>query len=215
MNTTAILHFMQSAPFAIYAVDMTQTIVFWNSSAEQILGHKSREVVGRKCYEVCNTLPEAGLEPICIQGCPSITLARAGQIPSIANPRIRCASGERKLVTVTPLVIPLNGRHRDNIMIHILSQQNNHSQEQSNSLANGIANVLTQQGSHSDEVAMLTSREREVLRLVALRQEPARIAVELNISSHTVLNHIRNARTKLHAANRMEAVLLAIVHDML
>ena len=206
---------MQSAPFAVYAVDMTQTIVFWNSAAEQMLGHQSVEVVGRKCYEVCNTLPEVGSDPICIQGCPSIRLARAGQVPLIDNARIHCASDERQLVTVTPIVIPLNGRHGDNIMIHILSQQNVHSQERSTSLADSIANMLSQQGLHSDEVATLTSREREVLRRVALGNEVAQIAAKLNISDHTVLNHIRNARTKLRAANRMEAVLFAMVSDMI
>ncbi len=59
-----MLHMMQSASFGVYAVDMTQTIVFWNFGAEKILGHRAEDAIGRKCYEICNGLPIQGSEPI-------------------------------------------------------------------------------------------------------------------------------------------------------
>ena len=55
----------------------------------------------------------------------------------------------------------------------------------------------------------LSSRELEVLRLVAQSVGASRIAHALNISPHTVLNHIRNARRNLLASNRLDAVLTA------
>ena len=55
----------------------------------------------------------------------------------------------------------------------------------------------------------LTNRETEVLRLVALSLDSRQLAEELHISEHTVLNHIRNARVKLNAANKLNAVLTA------
>ena len=38
---------MLEAPYGVYAVDMDQRIVFWNSAAERILGHERENVLGR------------------------------------------------------------------------------------------------------------------------------------------------------------------------
>ena len=61
----------------------------------------------------------------------------------------------------------------------------------------------------------LTGREREVLRLVAQGLDNRSIADRLFISSHTVLNHIRNVCRKLKARNKLEAVLTAMRLDLL
>ena len=52
----------------------------------------------------------------------------------------------------------------------------------------------------------LTFREREVLDLVALGASDKEIAAQLSISLHTAKTHVRNILSKLHAANRREAV---------
>ncbi len=36
-TTEGILDLLSAAPYGVYAVDVSQTIVFWNRSAEQIL----------------------------------------------------------------------------------------------------------------------------------------------------------------------------------
>ena len=61
-----------------------------------------------------------------------------------------------------------------------------------------------------DQVKPLSIREVEVLRLVSLGLETGQIAGELNLSSYTVLNHIRNARRKLRSQNRLGAILAAL-----
>lgn len=55
----------------------------------------------------------------------------------------------------------------------------------------------------------LTSREREVLTLVAQGHRNADIARELFISTKTVTNHITNILTKLQVADRTQAILRA------
>ena len=57
----------------------------------------------------------------------------------------------------------------------------------------------------------LTGREVQVLPLVALGTEAARIADELGISLHTVRNHIRNLLYKLNAATPLDAVVKGYV----
>jgi DNA-binding NarL/FixJ family response regulator len=55
----------------------------------------------------------------------------------------------------------------------------------------------------------LTSREREVLELVARGYDNRRIARELFLSDKTVRNHVSNVLAKLEVADRSEAVLQA------
>lgn len=51
----------------------------------------------------------------------------------------------------------------------------------------------------------LTSREQEVLRLIAEGQSDKQIAVTLSISLYTVKSHVRNILAKLHVNSRREA----------
>ena len=55
----------------------------------------------------------------------------------------------------------------------------------------------------------LTDREREVLQLIAGGARNSEIAAQLFISPKTVRNHISNIFTKLHVADRAEAIAVA------
>ena len=55
----------------------------------------------------------------------------------------------------------------------------------------------------------LTDREREVLDLIAAGIDNAEIASRLYISNKTVSNHISNIFTKLHLADRAQAIVAA------
>lgn len=57
--------------------------------------------------------------------------------------------------------------------------------------------------------ADLTSREREVLSLLAEGASTEEIAQLLFLSLHTVRNHVRNILTKLQARTKLEAVIVA------
>ena len=94
--TSSMYGLLSKAPYGVYAVDMSQTILFWNRSAERILGHTADEAVGLRCYEVLQSLPESGTVPVCLQGCPAIRLAREGRVPSVVNVAARCAAGRTK-----------------------------------------------------------------------------------------------------------------------
>ncbi|MCY4652885.1 MAG: PAS domain-containing protein [Dehalococcoidia bacterium] len=122
MSVRKMLALMLEAPYGVYAVDMDQRIVFWNSAAERILGHRRDEVIGLRCYEVCASLPQNGTSPICIEGCPSITLAKQGMIPPVSHVQMRQSSGERKPVTVTPLIIQVGRESEPTILVHLFHE---------------------------------------------------------------------------------------------
>jgi DNA-binding NarL/FixJ family response regulator len=60
------------------------------------------------------------------------------------------------------------------------------------------------------QIESLSSREREVLRLVVEGKDNATIASELFISPYTVKNHISNILLKLNVNNRIQAAVLAV-----
>jgi DNA-binding NarL/FixJ family response regulator len=56
----------------------------------------------------------------------------------------------------------------------------------------------------------LTTREREVLTLLARGYTGEEVARQLQVSAETVRAHVRNSVTKLHARTRLHAVVLAL-----
>ncbi len=61
-----------------------------------------------------------------------------------------------------------------------------------------------------EEVSALTSREKEVLTLVAQGASDQEIAENLVISIHTVKSHMRNILSKLHLSHRHDAAQYAL-----
>jgi PAS domain S-box-containing protein len=68
----------------------------------------------------------------------------------------------------------------------------------------------------STPAATLTSREREIVTLIALGQDTGEIAAELHISPETVRSHVRNAMGKLdvHTRAQLVAVVLCAEHAL-
>jgi len=56
----------------------------------------------------------------------------------------------------------------------------------------------------------LTSREREVVTLIALGRSTTQIAEELHISSETVRTHVRNSMSKLDVHTRAQLVAVVL-----
>ena len=60
-----------------------------------------------------------------------------------------------------------------------------------------------------------TAREREVLALLATGATDSEIADLLGLASATVQTHVRNAKTKLGARTRAQAVALAVAQGLI
>jgi DNA-binding NarL/FixJ family response regulator len=60
-----------------------------------------------------------------------------------------------------------------------------------------------------DPMALLTAREEQILRLVALGQSNKEVATALDLSEKTVKHYMTNIFQKLQVRNRVEAVLMA------
>ena len=187
---TSILDRLGGAPYGAYGVDLDQTVVFWNAQAEEILGYKADEVLGRKCYETVQLLASDGATTVCTQNCPAIVAANRGQIPPVAYVRMQTASGLSKPVTTFPLIVTDDADQL--VLVHMFHET-------------PVAAPTTDE----PMPLPLTSRETEVLSLLAVGLRPVEIAERLFISVHTVRKHIGNASEKLHTHGMMSAVLAA------
>ena len=146
-----------------------------------------------------------------------------GSIPSAARLEMLCASGERKSVSVTPMVV--SGAVGDApLIVHLFEDREERGE--SDTALDEVRAELSQSGVDivSDRPAVipaagastaLTSRELEVLHLVALGRGTAEIAAELGISQHTVRNHVRHFRGKLNASTKLDAVVTALRQGIL
>lgn len=201
-----------------YALSVDQTILYWNGGARRILGHRVEQVIGRRCYEVVAGTVSGSLSPACTSGCPSLRCVQDGIIPGPVEMSMLCASGERRLVSLTPMVVA--GVLRDApILVHLFDDVTSEVDTKRNigsitdALSKGGAEIVSnhpERRSGSAFVPKLTARELEVLRLVSLGWDTQRIADALDISYHTARNHIRHFRQKLSAGTKMDAVLTAI-----
>lgn len=221
MTTEALLSALETATCGAYAVSVDQKIVFWNRSAERILGHTAEDVMGKRCYEVVAGLAPGGLAPECLGGCPSIRYLRSGLVPAPIKLRLLCSSGDRKWVTVTPMVVA--GVFRDApLLVHLFDEaseiEESMTGEAGREIVAGSGAVVSERPqvtSASTERPVLSRRELEVLRLMAQGWDTQRIADDLGISRHTVRNHIRNLRQRLNASTKLDAVVKGLRQGIL
>jgi len=195
-------------------VDSAQRIVMWNRAAERMLGFTSREAEGRYCFEMFCGMDDAGCR-VCRHGCQVHTQALDGAIVPTRDLCVRSKCGPELWVNMTTLRMP---RDADDhlTLVHLfrdISKQMAMQKGMRRLLDEGddghdhagTEHKLTEQRRRKD----LTSREREVLRLLATGASTTAIAETLVVSRATARNHIHNMLSKLNAHSRVEAVAVA------
>ena len=192
-----------------YAVDQGQAIRFWNSGARRILGHSGQDVIGQYCHQVLRANPGNGLPPVCQRGCPFIRLAGQGRIPPAFETSLLCASGQRKRVTLAPMIIP--SENGGITLVHLFRELPDGESGARGDAARDdwLSALFTGVAAAPNMDASLTGRELEVLRLMSAGLTNHEIAENLAISYHTVRNHVGNVRGKLQAGNRQQAAIIA------
>ena len=223
MTPNEIFQLLSSDRFGAYAMSADRVILFWNSGAQRILGHRSKDVLGHRCHEILSGLTPGGICPGVPGRCPSIRDLRAGLTSTPIRLRMDCASGQRKLGALTTLVVW--GVLEDGpLLAHLLRDPTD--EEESVVVAGSVQDTPPEIGAPAlledpgvappmEKFRELTPRELEVLRLVSRGWRTSRIADELGLSHHTVRNDTRHFRRKLGAATKLDAVLTAIRRGIL
>ena len=218
MVTGGIFALLDNAPYGAYAVDVEQTIRYWNAGAEGILGYAAADVLGRRCYEVLERIPVEGSSPFCVEDCPIIRTGLQGGVPQVMTLLLRSASGPTKRVHFTPLFLP-KLQDDPKLLVFLFHEDADSGQASELDCDEGmLARMLAGSNGTSAvrvEGEPLTAREREVLCLLSAGLNTREIAHNLHLSVHTVRNHFSNARQKLRVRSKLEAVLAAQQHGLL
>ncbi len=193
----------------VYAVDHDQTIIFWNRTAERLLGYRPSDVIGRKCYDVIAGGDHLG-HPFCGSDCPVIECARKGRAPDNYDVHTRTASGRPRWINVS-IVVLKGRRRRSTVAVHLfrdITDKRRREMRLTRLLPDSPA-VVTET---EDAPSRLTRREAEVLQLLASGLATPRIAEILGVSRTTVRNHIEHLLAKLGVHSKLEALAYAVRH---
>ena len=206
----------------VFAVDEDQLIIYWNESAQKILGYTADEVTGQSCYLIlCGCDDKGGA--FCHQNCGVRTAAASGKTITNYDLATRTKSGEMRWINVSILTVQPDDDAKS-VVVHLFrdatqTKQNEqfiHQMFDTVDLWQKTAPpaVSSKPSSHTP-VDNLTDRERQVLSLLARGASTAGMAQTLSISSTTVRNHIQSILHKLNVHSRLEAVAYAFEHGLI
>ncbi len=186
---------------SIMAMDCHLHIVFWNTAAERLTGYKAREVLGRPCYDIMQGV-DRFYQRFCHSRCDLAVQTESGQ--TISDCVLICphrpANSLRYMVS--SILLPTDDRA---LLVHFFHETEWISSPRPDVLPKPPA--LPTRGLPS---FALTSREREVLALLAEGRTTRQVSGELHITYATARNHVQSILEKLGVHSRMEAVLATI-----
>jgi DNA-binding CsgD family transcriptional regulator len=200
-----------------FVVDETRHIVAWNAEAEQLLGCSAAETIGRPCYEVL-AFHGGRRERFCATHCPAGRghTRPATTIEFLAQMANR---GVRRLTMAALAAQSPSGRER---IVHILLDpyERRPLVREVVAVAGGARSAPA--AGHAPEgvgalgeqlepehLPHLSTRELEVLGMLAQGHTPGAIADILGISRVTVRNHLTHAMEKLDVQTRLQAIVVA------
>ncbi|MDD5388031.1 MAG: helix-turn-helix transcriptional regulator [Gallionellaceae bacterium] len=199
----------------VFTLDARQTVTFWNQACENITGIPATRALGRCCHEVMKGHDLKG-KPLCKSDCPVSALTKGGPPPSALPMRIERSDGQKVQLKVSTMLVPSASQGEWSI-VHIMrhgrdSQSAGLRQEQARPMETIEPAHCQHQVPHG--ACLLTSREREVLRLIAQGIKTEIISEQLHLSPTTVRNHIQRLMAKLGVHSRVEAAAYAHRHQL-
>jgi PAS domain S-box-containing protein len=189
---------LDQVDLAVIATDADGVVTTWNGRAESLYGWTREEAIGRHVADL--TVPEQSrrtAEEI------MAAIQRGESWQGVFQVRRRDGSLFTAYVKDSPILDDQDG------LIGIVGVSIEIGDP---ALAEAVRSNLTSGNNHSGRrTRALSPREREVLALLARGLTGEQIADRLVLSPETVRTHIRNAREKLGASTRVEAVTMALL----
>ncbi len=202
---------VESLGVPVWITAATGCISYLNPRAEALFGHSLAEWLGRPCY-----LAVAGRShgsPFC---CPRCRVrAQADARREIEPVRLEVTSKDGTRMEVCVVVIAVDAPSGQELVHVVLDDER---ERRIRGFLNGIVNrapgapdsraELPSTGSSS-----LTTREREILSLLAVDANLPEIADRLSLSNATVRNHVQHILSKLGVHSTLEAVAVWLLEE--
>jgi PAS domain S-box-containing protein len=211
MNEEEILGVLMDTADGAFATDMQGRIVAWNAAAERITGRKAAEVMGRSCCQVVQGRDSTG-NLVCFAGCHVKAMAMRGEMPSHQDLVIH-EEGDKELSLDFSTTLVRDDQRKLRAIVHTFRDVTERRQMETH-LRQALGDRRGSMKSLPEAAERLTSRERQILKLLSVGLPTHQIANRLSISRATVRNHIQNMLNKLGVHSKLEAVVLAHQHDL-
>jgi DNA-binding CsgD family transcriptional regulator len=211
-----LLAALANSPDPVFVTDRHNHIVFWNRSAERVLGYSAEEVVGSSCAGALQGCDVYG-NRYCSESCPVTQMAVRNE--TVRHFDLRLRSKDQRTVTVDVSILNLAVRAPDHfLLVHIMnpSEKVGASQRPAQEpLSPPRSPLAIVRESPDARARKLTSREVEVIGMLAAGHTTPEIASRLHISTLTARNHIQNILEKLELHSKAEAVAFAFQKRLL
>jgi PAS domain S-box-containing protein len=181
----------------VIATDADGVVTTWNARAETVYGWSRDEAVGRHIAEL--TVPEEGRRT-------AEAVMAAIQRGEAWQGSFRVRRKDGSVFTAYVKDSPIHDG--DGRLIGIVGCSIEIADPD---LAQAVRSLISDSNHSGRRTRTLSPREREVLGLLARGLTGEQIAERLVLSPETVRTHIRNAREKLGASTRVEAVTMALL----
>lgn len=197
------------SPDPVFVTDRHNRIVFWNQSAERMLGYSAGEAAGASCAGMLRGCDVHG-NRYCSDDCPVTHMAARGETVREFGLHLVAKDGQSIVVDVSILhfaVQPPDGF----LLAHILKPAlttDAHPRAPRHQEPPRPA-VMVVRESPDARARKLTTREVDVLGMLTAGHATAEIATRLHISTLTARNHIQNILEKLEVHSKAEAVAFA------
>ncbi len=189
----------------MFSVGPDHKIKLWNTAAEKIFGNKSEQVVGKKCYDVLCSVGNAGRVE-CNRGCTVISNSGKGRPTKDFDLECKTSNGDIKTLNMSIVLRPANDGPREIIHLFRDVTDRRRVEQITANPADGTATRSPHRSSY--RLPPLTTREDQVLKLLAAGKNTNDIADILEIRPLTARNHISRLLTKLGCRSRLQAVAL-------
>lgn len=202
--------FFRNSADAVFGVDWSGRISFWNERCARLTGLESGQVRGKRCCEVFSGTELDGT-PRCRQGCEiSRQMAQGTSIPNY-DMVIKDKEGEAAVVNVSVFATPRAMKEEIDVAGFLVLRRLDYQRL----IQRLVAERRNRDDAGEERRALLSARELEVLQLAADGLNSRKIAGRLSLSTFTVKNHFTNILAKLKVHSRAEAVSQALRLNLL
>jgi len=205
---------LKSTTVAAFASDESGCITVWNQAAEGLLGHEAKRAVGKRCFNVVRGRDLFG-NRFCGESCAVRKMQRHGEAIHPFEFQVMDRDGKMVKVRCSVIVAPNVRPHCFNL-IHLIEPLGpvleiglNESVRPHAAATYRPSALGERKAVPPDSNRRLTTREIEVLRLMAGGTRNEDIARALGIHVSTVSNHIQHILEKLGAHTKLQAVYTA------
>jgi PAS domain S-box-containing protein len=201
---------LDRSPDAAFVTDRRNRIVYSNPAAEALLGFRAGETFGLSCEAVLKGR-DVFDNRYCALNCPVMQMAARGESVKGFRLTVETRTGGEVLLDLSVLQLAVAAPDHY-YLAHVLRPVERVGRTQ----ASREIEVRPPQSSHdavreSTDVRArrLTTREVEVLGMMAAGRTTPEISARLCISALTVRNHIQNVLEKLEVHSKSEAIAFA------